>query len=149
MVDIAECWSQIEAWLAANAPDAIPFLPAGTSSEEFAKAETFLGFAIPREVKEFLAIHDGSAHLWFHDRGEFMSLNTILSAWDQEFDLWGDGNNYEWTKPRGAIKKCGSTECGCQFLTLETWTIVDRHQTRRSIHLFCKTGEAGVYFILG
>lgn len=104
-VNIAGCWSQIEMWLSANAPDAVPLLPAGAAPAAFAKAEETLGYALPREVKEFLTVHDGSAHLWLHDRGEFMSLDLILSSWDNEFDLWGDGDNDEWAKPRGPIKK--------------------------------------------
>ena len=61
-VDIVERWSQIEVWLSANVPDAIPFSPAGATSAAFAKAEATLGYALPREVKEFLVVHDGSAH---------------------------------------------------------------------------------------
>ncbi|AWM40444.1 hypothetical protein C1280_27970 [Gemmata obscuriglobus] len=104
-VNVAECWSQIEQWLAANVPAAVPMLPPGASAAAFARAEEVLGYALPQEVKEFLAIHDGSANLWLHDRGEFMSLDDILTAWDQEFDLWGDGSNDEWANPQGPIKK--------------------------------------------
>jgi cell wall assembly regulator SMI1 len=104
-VKISECWAGIEQWLSANAPDAIPLLPDGASAAVLAAAEETLGYALPREVKEFLAVHDGSGHLWLHDRGEFMSLATILSSWDNEFDLWGDGNNDEWANPQGPIKK--------------------------------------------
>lgn len=104
-VDIAACWSRIERWLAANAPGAASGLPAGASRPAFARAEKVLGYPLPREVKESLALHDGSAHLWLHDRGEFLSLDGILSAWDQEFDLWGDGNNDACAAPRGPIKK--------------------------------------------
>jgi cell wall assembly regulator SMI1 len=104
-VNVAECWSQIEKWLSANSPAAVPMLPPGVTDAALAQAEATLGFAIPREVKEFLAVHDGSGPLWLHDRGEFMSLDGILAAWDQEFDLWGDGNNDEWANPQGPIKK--------------------------------------------
>ena len=102
---VAECWADIERWLSVNVPKAIPLLPAGASPAAFAAAEETLGYALPREVKEFLAVHDGSGHLWLHDRGEFMSLETILSSWDQEFDLWGDGDNDEWADPSGPIQK--------------------------------------------
>jgi cell wall assembly regulator SMI1 len=102
--NIAKCWADIEKWLTSKVPGAVPMLPGGASSKAFASAEKTLGFALPREVKEFLSIHDGSAHLWLHDRGEFMSLEDILAAWDQEFDLWGDGNNDEWATPKGPIK---------------------------------------------
>lgn len=104
-VNVTECWSQLERWLSANVPDAVPLLPPGAPATAFAQAEKTLGFALPREAKEFLAVHDGSAHLWLHDRGEFMSIEGIVSAWDQEFDLWGDGNNDEWANPQGPIKK--------------------------------------------
>jgi cell wall assembly regulator SMI1 len=52
-----------------------------------------------------LAIHDGSGNLWLHDRGVFLSLEGLLEAWEQEFDLWGDGDNDEWATPEGPIKK--------------------------------------------
>ncbi|MDB5346401.1 MAG: hypothetical protein JWP89_4778 [Schlesneria sp.] len=102
---IADCWKQIESWLSANTPEAALSLPPGASPAAFAQAEQVLGYALPGEVKEFLAIHDGSAGIWLHDRGVFMSLSEILSAWDQEFDLWGDGNNDEWATPAGPIQK--------------------------------------------
>jgi len=104
-MNVAAYWAEIEEWLFANAPDAIPFLPAGASPSAFAAAERQLGYHIPADVKEFLAVHDGSGHLWLHDRGEFMSLKTMLSLWDMEVDLWGNGNNDEWAKPSGPIRK--------------------------------------------
>jgi cell wall assembly regulator SMI1 len=104
-VKVAEYWADIERWLSAHAPDAIPLLPAGASAAAFEAAEETLGYPLPRELREFLAVHDGSGNLWLHDRGEFMSLDTILSSWDNEFDLWGDGDNDEWATPRGPIKK--------------------------------------------
>lgn len=119
-VNIATCWAQIEQWLSVNAPDAVPMLPAGASPKAFTQAEKTLGYPLPREVQEFLAIHDGSAALWLHDRGAFMSLDSILTAWDQEFDLWGDGNNDEWATPRGPIKKKWFTR---KWLpVLDAWT---------------------------
>jgi cell wall assembly regulator SMI1 len=103
--NVGECWVDIEKWLSANAPEAIPVLPAGASPAAFAAAEETLGYALPGELRAFLAVHDGSGHLWLHDAGEFMSLATVLSSWDNEFDLWGDGNNDEWADPQGPIKK--------------------------------------------
>ena len=104
-MNVSAYWAEIEKWLLANVPDAIPFLPAGASQSAFTAAERQLGYDIPGDVKEFLAVHDGSGHLWFHDRGEFMSLRIMLSLWDMEVDLWGDGNNDEWANPHGLIKK--------------------------------------------
>jgi cell wall assembly regulator SMI1 len=104
-IEIARCWADIERWLASNAPEAIPKLPASVSPAALGWAEETLGYALPREVKEFLGIHDGSGRLWLHDRGVFMSLAEILSSWDIEFEIWGDGNNDESANPRGPIKK--------------------------------------------
>lgn len=104
-IRIADCWARIEAWLAANVQEAVPLLPAGATSAALATAEKTLGYALPGDLQEFLVIHDGSAHLWLHDRGEFMAFDAILAAWDQEFDLWGDGNNDEWARPEGPIQK--------------------------------------------
>jgi cell wall assembly regulator SMI1 len=104
-VNLVRCWADIERWLSANAPDMVPLLPVGASPAAFAAAEETLGYALPRELKGFLAVHDGSGRLWLHDRGEFMSLGTILASWDQEFDLWGDGDNDEAAAPRGPIRK--------------------------------------------
>ena len=98
-------WADIERWLSVHAPAAIPLLPAGASSTALDAAEETLGYPLPREIREFLAVHDGSGNLWLHDRGEFMSLGTMLSSWDNEFDLWGDGNNDEWADPQGPIKR--------------------------------------------
>jgi len=103
-VKVADCWAAIEQWLSAHAPDATPLLPAGASVAALDVAEETLGYPLPGEVREFLAVHNGSGNLWLHDRGEFMSLETILSSWDNEFDLWGDGNNDEWAIPQGPIK---------------------------------------------
>lgn len=104
-VKTAECWSQIERWLSANAPGATSLLPNGASPAAFSEAERKLELALPDEVKEYLSVHDGSAHLWLYDLGEFMQLDDILATWDQECDLWGDGNNDEWAKPQGPIKE--------------------------------------------
>jgi cell wall assembly regulator SMI1 len=102
---VPDYWSHIEWWLSAKAPSAVPLLPPGAAVAAFAQAEETLGYAMPNELKEFLAVHDGSGNLWLHDHGEFMSLDRMLAAWDQEFDLWGDGNNDEWATPQGPIKK--------------------------------------------
>jgi len=104
-VKVAECWTEIDRWLSTNAPAVLPFLPAGLPAAAFDAAAETLGFDIPSEVREFLSVHDGSGNLWLHDRGEFMSLDTIVESWDIEFDLWGDGNNDEWATPQGPIKK--------------------------------------------
>jgi cell wall assembly regulator SMI1 len=102
---VSKSWERIERWLADNLPAAVPLLPNGASADTFAQAEDTLGFAIPKEIKDFLTIHDGSGNLWLHDYGEFMSVAEILVAWDQEVDLWGDGNNDEWATPHGPIRK--------------------------------------------
>ena len=104
-LEIANYWSRIEQWLTMNMPPAQMLLPQGVSPGALIQAESLLGFEIPGELKEFLLIHDGSGILWLHDYGEFMSLKQIISAWDMEVDLWDDGENDEWAKPSGPIKK--------------------------------------------
>ena len=101
----AECWAGIEQWLAAHATEAIPLLPAAASLGGLDAAEKMLGFALPHEVRDFLGVHDGSGGVWLHDCGEFMSLAAMLSSWENEFDLWGDGSNDKCADPRGPIKK--------------------------------------------
>ena len=88
-------WADIERWLAAHVPEAIPLLPAGAAARALDGAEETLGYPLPRDVREFLSVHDGGGNLWLHDRGEFMSLGTILSSC----------NNDEWARPNGPIRK--------------------------------------------
>jgi len=117
--DIAKCWTRIEKWLAAKMPAALQFFPKGVKSAAISKAEKTLGFQLPSELAEFLAIRDGSGNLWLHDRGVFLSLAGIMEAWDNEFDLWGDGNNDEWASPQGPIKKKWFTRRWLPIL--DTW----------------------------
>src|SRR5262245_62068272 len=93
--DAGECWARVERWLADHAPDALPYLPAGVKRAAVTRAERLLGYELPRELAEFLAIHNGSGNLWLHDRGVFHSLEALLEAWQMEFDLWGNGKNDE------------------------------------------------------
>lgn len=98
-------WTEIESWLQANVPDALP-LPDGVSAEDIEEAEETLEFKIPASVKAFLKVHDGSGDVWMHDLGVFMSLETIMSSWEEEVDLWEDGDNDDLAEPRHpGIKK--------------------------------------------
>jgi cell wall assembly regulator SMI1 len=120
LLDVPGCWTRIERWLAANAPDALERLPRGVSPAAVAKAEKTLGYALPRAVVQSLSIHNGSGNLWLYDHGVFMSLERMAEEWDMLVDLWDDGNNDEWAEPKGPIKKRWFTR---KWLpVLDTWT---------------------------
>ena len=99
-----EFWGSITRWASANAPAIVPHIPPGVSPLALARAESVLEFEIPVELKEFLLVHDGSGDICLHKLGVFMSLKMIMTCWDNEFDLWGDGQNDEWAKPDGPIQ---------------------------------------------
>jgi cell wall assembly regulator SMI1 len=96
----------------------------GISDGQLAQAEEKLGFALPPELVQFLQVHDGSGGLWLHDRGEFMSLEGVLSAWDREVDLWGDGDNDDYSKPSGPIKRKWFTQGWVPVLDERTGSLV-------------------------
>jgi cell wall assembly regulator SMI1 len=104
-MQIATLWTRIERWIAANVPAALSYLPAGASESTITNTEAVLGYPIPVELKAFLRIHDGSGNLWLHELGVFMSLKIVLTSWENEVDLWDDGDNDEWAHPNGPIKK--------------------------------------------
>jgi cell wall assembly regulator SMI1 len=79
-VTVTDSWARIERWLSSNAPEVVPLLPPGAAAPAFAEAAETLGYPLPVEVAEFLALHNGSAQLWLHDQGEFMALEGMLSA---------------------------------------------------------------------
>ncbi|MEZ0314826.1 MAG: SMI1/KNR4 family protein [Myxococcota bacterium] len=60
---VTERWHTIEAWMAANAPDALGSLRRPASPEAIAAAEKELGVTLPLDYKELLARHDGQGRL--------------------------------------------------------------------------------------
>ena len=58
-----EVWSRIEAVLRATAPDQFDALAAGATPEVIRATETRLGVALPPDVQESYAIHDGSGEV--------------------------------------------------------------------------------------
>ena len=55
-----DVWDRIEAVLRTTAPEILAALPAGASLQATAAAEAHLGFALPADVRESYAVHDGS-----------------------------------------------------------------------------------------
>jgi len=58
---IVEVWSKIERWLKAKSPAALASFRGPASPEELAKLEKDLGFPVPAELREFLAVRNGQA----------------------------------------------------------------------------------------
>jgi len=86
-VGIAENWQEVERWLKAYAPKVLARLPKGASATDLDYAEKFMRLALPQELRESLAIHDGNAKTFGlygpeeHPLGELLSLHEIILAW--------------------------------------------------------------------
>ena len=84
---IAENWREVERWLSAHAPKVLARLPKGASETDFDYVEKTWRLALPRDLRESLAIHDGSAQtvgLYGPNEsplGELLSLHEIVLAW--------------------------------------------------------------------
>jgi cell wall assembly regulator SMI1 len=57
---VHEVWSRVEGVLRATAPDRLAALPAGASPEAIAAVEGRLGLALPDDVRDSYAVHNGS-----------------------------------------------------------------------------------------
>ena len=98
-------WLEIEAWLATHAPDMLQRLPAGADPKALRDLEDRLALQLPQSLLQSLLRHDGSGEQALHEYGCFCSTAQVLALWEQETDLWGDGDNDERARPRGPIKR--------------------------------------------
>jgi cell wall assembly regulator SMI1 len=86
-VGIAANWQEVERWLSAHAPKVLAHLPKGASESDLAHAEKFMRLALPRDLRESLAIHDGNARTFIlygpneSVFGTLLSLHEIVLAW--------------------------------------------------------------------
>ncbi len=55
-----DAYHRIKAWMEINAPEVLGQLRPPASAEDLLAAETALGFAIPQELSQILAVNDGS-----------------------------------------------------------------------------------------
>ncbi len=80
METIGNC---IESRLAANAPEMLHRLQAGTTDKAIEKAEQFLGVELPEQVKDSYRLHNGEASEGYGliDGWEFLSLERITDEW--------------------------------------------------------------------
>lgn len=81
-----DTWERIEKWLKANAPDLFDSLLGGADEEEIGQTETFLGVALPDDVKASYRIHNGQPldGPWLMVWGQFLSLEDMRGHWS----LW-------------------------------------------------------------
>jgi cell wall assembly regulator SMI1 len=107
-VGVHENWQQVERWLAAHAADVLARLPPGASESALVEAEETIGFPLPRDLRESLAVHDGNEGVfWLHEDqlGGLMPLRDIVETWQTLVDLFGDGSNDASAKPPAPIKR--------------------------------------------
>src|SRR5262245_43845067 len=52
-------WMRLEAWLKRHAPKAYAGLKPGASAETLDRLAARLGFPLPRQLRDYLSIHDG------------------------------------------------------------------------------------------
>lgn len=105
-------WARIEAVLRVAAPDQLAALPGGASLDAIAAAEARLGFALPADVRESYAVHDGSGDtdvLPHRIMGliQVPLLSLAEAVRDREMWLgWWDGGSFDHSvaDPRGPIR---------------------------------------------
>jgi cell wall assembly regulator SMI1 len=108
----AETWQRVERWLSAHAPKVLARLPKGASEIALEEAEEVMGLALPQELRESLAIHDG-ADLYVYDSGRRdcplgspMAVREIAALHRRLVHLFGDGGNDEWAQPPPGVHGC-------------------------------------------
>lgn len=98
-------WSRIEAWMDANAPEALEVLRPGVNEESIDRAEEILELELPESVRRSLARHDGQEMRWpsLVEFGFLMPLQQVvddsrrLAQWYEERS--GATAADEWWRP--------------------------------------------------
>ena len=106
-----EVWARIEAVLRAIAPDQFAALAAGATFEAIQAAETRLGVALPPDICESYATHDGSGEidvlpceLYGLIAVPLHSLDEMVLEWQMWQEWRRDGTNHRPTPPDGRVK---------------------------------------------
>ena len=102
---ITENWQEVERWLSAHAPKVLASLPKGASAKALAEAEKVLGLALPQDLRESLAVHDGSAETFaFYGPndillGKPLSAKEVVASWcSLEFLAGGRSESFKGVK---------------------------------------------------
>lgn len=111
-IAVRDVWERIEAVLRVTAPGRVNSLAAGASPETIAAAEKRFGFALPEDVRDSYAVHDGSnqADILLHSAYgligvPYLSLEEAIR--DREMWVgWLDGGSFKGRQscPQGPIR---------------------------------------------
>jgi cell wall assembly regulator SMI1 len=88
---VREVWVRIEAVLRATAPDLFTALPRGATPEVIGAAETRLGVALPPDVGESYAVHNGSGEIGIIPCELYNLIAVPLHSLDEmvrEWETW-------------------------------------------------------------
>lgn len=104
-------WARIESALRATAPDQFGALAAGATPASIQAAETRLGVALPPDVRESYAVHDGSGEigllpimLYGLIAAPLHSLDEMVREWETWQEWRRDGTGHASAPPAGPIK---------------------------------------------
>jgi cell wall assembly regulator SMI1 len=104
---IAESWAKIRRWLEENAPETAQHINPPAEEAAVAKVEEAMGRPLPAELREWLAVADGTKHR--HIRGmviptlfNLLSCEEMLKDRDVWFSVYG-------VKPRSADTEAAGT----------------------------------------
>ncbi len=105
MTKVELALKRIVHWFSANIPeDEIPRLFPPASTEDFASAEATLDVKLPRDVRSFYLLHNGSAAGLFPNGPSMMPLDDVLWNWKMMCDGLIEGDFPEETEPTGPIR---------------------------------------------
>ncbi|WP_087003985.1 SMI1/KNR4 family protein [Rhizobium sullae] len=83
-VDLVWLLRRIEAWVARNHPDRLPFVRPGAEASTLQRIETKLGNALPSDIRLLYAAHDGQPEgapaLYLNQR--WLPLDLVAVAWE-------------------------------------------------------------------
>lgn len=83
MSSIQQSMQSLTEWLKANYPEGLEDLNPPATAEQLTALEQVLGFDLPKELRELLAIHNGqdSEGGYLFDGQEFLSAERIAEEW--------------------------------------------------------------------
>ena len=89
VTDVERAWDRIEAWMRAEAPDALDALRPGADDSTIHAAEEALGRRLPESFRRSVARHDGQEFGWpsLVESGFLMTLSDIVTSASQLEEL--------------------------------------------------------------